>query len=432
MSITRTGPRAVLLGMALAGLAACGEHSSSPAGIETLDPAFNVLPGPCPTSPDPADTSCLHGPVIAASTDAALESAPAAAGNGYNIAYIDSNPFNHTGVSIVVTARGLGTVTPLTVQDVVNGALRSGGYDVIFFGRHFIGFGGNPFTMLPDALRDELDLALQNGSGLITEWQGGSVVWSAIAKDDFNYFQFTDPNGNPWNWFQGTVDRGDDGWAHRFFTTIDPLHPVTQGMSLVFAPVEITFCYRLANVGPSIHVVATLTDYNNVEWPAISVGERHGSRVVLWTCDWGDNFGGDPSVANWIENAIRYAATSDEVIEVAIDIKPGSNPNSIHRNSMGVVPVAILGSAAFDVTTVDVTTLTFGPAGATPAHDLTDPATYAGHLQDVNGDGFMDLVSHYAQKLLGLVPADVEACLSGATTAGTPIQGCDAVRVIGG
>ena len=59
------------------------------------------------------------------------------------------------------------------------------------------------------------------------------------------------------------------------------------------------------------------------------------------------------------------------VIDVDIDIKPGSDPNSINTRSNGVVPVAILGSATFDVTTIDVTTLTFGTA--TPAHDLTDP-----------------------------------------------------------
>ena len=120
-----------------------------------------------------------------------------------------------------------------------------------------------------------------------------------------------------------------------------------------------------------------------------------------------------------------------ENIDVDIDIKPGSFPNSINTKSMGLVPVAILGSANFDVTQVDVTTLSFGPAGAAPAHDLTDLDTYFVHLQDVNEDGFLDLVSHYKQKETGIACGDTEATLSGnllPALGGTPIEGTDSVN----
>jgi len=109
---------------------------------------------------------------------------------------------------------------------------------------------------------------------------------------------------------------------------------------------------------------------------------------------------------------------------VDIDIKPGSDPNSINTKSKGVVPVAILGSATFDVTDVDVTTLAFGPSGtASPTHDP------AGHLEDVNNDGFIDLVTHYKQKDTGLASGDTSACITGTTTAGIPINGCDSTKV---
>jgi hypothetical protein len=121
-------------------------------------------------------------------------------------------------------------------------------------------------------------------------------------------------------------------------------------------------------------------------------------------------------------------------IRVRLDIKPGSFPNSINPKSMGVVPVAILGTPTFDVRTVDVTTLAFGPSGAMPKHDLTNPFTYADHLQDVNSDGFTDLVSHYPQKDTGLAPGDTSACLTGKLRGpfGAFIKGCDSVRVLGG
>lgn len=117
-------------------------------------------------------------------------------------------------------------------------------------------------------------------------------------------------------------------------------------------------------------------------------------------------------------------------IPVSIDIAPGSSTNPINTKSGGVIPVAVLGSASFHVQTINVTKLWFGPASAKPAHNLSEPLTYASHLQDVNGDGFTDLVLHFPQRDTGLNAGATNACLYGENLQATPVIGCDSVRVL--
>jgi hypothetical protein len=72
-----------------------------------------------------------------------------------------------------------------------------------------------------------------------------------------------------------------------------------------------------------------------------------------------------------------------------VDIKPGSFPNPVNPSSRGVVPVAILGGEAFDVRIIDATTLEIDD-DRTPGGGVS-PTRVQGSLEDVNGDGFLDL-----------------------------------------
>lgn len=116
-------------------------------------------------------------------------------------------------------------------------------------------------------------------------------------------------------------------------------------------------------------------------------------------------------------------------VNVDVDIKPGSDPNSIKLTNKGVVPVAILTTDTFDAATVDPASVCFGDAEAPDERDCSE-AHGTGHLEDVDGDGDEDLVLHYETRETGIDHGDTEACLTGKTSDGVNVRGCDAVRTI--
>ena len=85
--------------------------------------------------------------------------------------------------------------------------------------------------------------------------------------------------------------------------------------------------------------------------------------------------------------------------------------------------MAVLGSMDFDAMQVDFSTVTFGTDGASPAHD--------GHVDDVNDDGYMDMVFHFNTQETGIACGDADATLVGETFDGIPFTGTDPVKTVG-
>jgi hypothetical protein len=130
------------------------------------------------------------------------------------------------------------------------------------------------------------------------------------------------------------------------------------------------------------------------------------------------------------------SATTTVTISVAVsvDIKPGIGPNCINAESKGRTPVALLGTAGFDISQVDPATVTLQVNGGAIGEP---PLRWAGN-KDVNGDGFLDLVFHFSTQAL----ADRGMLFEGAILSLTgrlkeefgdgPFSGTDVVHLAGG
>lgn len=134
-------------------------------------------------------------------------------------------------------------------------------------------------------------------------------------------------------------------------------------------------------------------------------------------------------------DAMGSGAPGPEQIEVTIDIKPGSYPNCFNINGKGVIPVAILGSADFDVTQIDVSSLEFAGLEVRIKGNETPQCSY----EDVSGDftspegapdGYQDMVCQFVDNPDTWLPNVGTATLTGNLSDGTPIIGTDSICIV--
>ncbi len=256
------------------------------------------------------------------------------------------------------------------------------------------------------------------------------------------------------------------------FTAMNPPDQIVIGQTL-----NVTMRKTIANGGPSSPMDATLTKTASAssgasvsptsstsDMTALAVGSpqtmeetftigcsQPGFHTYTFTNEIRPSKAEDtdPDFSN---NTAQVQITLDCLVPVAINVKPGSNPNTISLKVDKVVTVAVLTTRvgeyglplAFDASTIQPLTVRFGQRTAVPTGTSTSAEIHKrGHLEDAFElgtiehvrDGDLDMVLHFPVSGSQLTVSNTEACVKGSfVDAGTGMTfrffGCDAVRVI--
>ncbi|MBN1918790.1 MAG: PD40 domain-containing protein [Verrucomicrobia bacterium] len=119
------------------------------------------------------------------------------------------------------------------------------------------------------------------------------------------------------------------------------------------------------------------------------------------------------------------------VIDVQIDIRPGTDVNRINLNSNGILPVVFLTDEVIDAATIDPMTVTmagldFGGMIRVRGNRNPQPAAW---LLDVDEDGDDDLLVHVEIENLNLDPTDTVCVFGALTYEGLVVQGQDDIVI---
>jgi hypothetical protein len=230
------------------------------------------------------------------------------------------------------------------------------------------------------------------------------------------------------------------------FTTSSAWQVVGTGQDLDDgddAPTPATMQQVIQTANNSNSWYGVVSDLTNEYWPWGTIPGIIPSANWIWK-DWYS-----PWAVQEPGEFLVFRFNPLPVIEITIDIKPGSCPNPLNVKSKGVLPVAVLGSEDFDVSTIDPASIRLsreGVEGEIPPlrwsyKDIGTP--FEGELCDchaLNGDGYIDLSLKFdIQELITtlelgeVIGNTLPLTLTGNLKeefGGTRIKGEDCVRVL--
>lgn len=194
------------------------------------------------------------------------------------------------------------------------------------------------------------------------------------------------------------------------------------------------YTFRVLVSGTQIKVKVWLkNEFEPADWTV--EGNDFENLYISGRIGFGDYWGSITDVDN-----VRISSLSRTV---DLDIKPGSCPNPFNPTATGngVLPAAILGSADFDVTDIDVSTVLL--EGIMPLRcefeDVSAPVETGTDCEcgEDGPDGFMDLTIKFNTldviQFIGEVAKGeiVTLKITGLLLDGTPFDGIDCIHIVG-
>lgn len=111
-------------------------------------------------------------------------------------------------------------------------------------------------------------------------------------------------------------------------------------------------------------------------------------------------------------------------LPISIDIIPRNSRNNINLKNKKKIKVAVLTTASFSATTVNVDTVRFGVTG-------TEAAPIQSSFDDVDRDGDVDLILQFNVRDTGIKCGDTSASITGKNLSGQLLKGADAINTKG-